>query len=240
MIPLYAIAIVALVLALLVLSGKISSIRKVLNLRQVLVSAGAIAALVSLVLAAPRLALMGVGGLVLGGLLFAALRRLPSGPGSHSTNPSGGASSVATEWLTATLDHETGAMDAQVIKGRFAGRSLHALNLDELDELLDELSQAGAHDSVQIVEAFLDQHHAGWRTHTGSDSNTRGGNGASRDEPVMTRARALDILGLAEGADDDEVVAAHRRLISAVHPDRGGSSYLASQLNRARDFLLEK
>lgn len=240
MIPLYGVAIVALVLALLVLSGKISALRSALNLRQVLLSGGAIAAIVTVLLAAPRLVLMGLAGLVVGGLILSALRRLSSGTQARPANPSAGASSVATEWLTATLDHATGAMDANIIKGHFAGRALHALDLEELGELLDELARAQAHDSVQIVEAFLDQNHADWRTRAGTGANAGNSKDASPGEPLMTRSRALEILGLEEGADVDEIVAAHRRLISAVHPDRGGSSYLASQLNRARDFLLDK
>jgi curved DNA-binding protein CbpA len=54
----------------------------------------------------------------------------------------------------------------------------------------------------------------------------------------MTRAQALGILGLEPGADDAAVREAHRRLISLVHPDHGGSGFLAAQVNRARDLLL--
>jgi len=56
----------------------------------------------------------------------------------------------------------------------------------------------------------------------------------------MTRVRALEILNLAEGASREDVLRAHRELIKRVHPDRGGSSCLASQVNRARDVLLSE
>jgi len=54
----------------------------------------------------------------------------------------------------------------------------------------------------------------------------------------MTRQEALSILGLQEGASTEEIKAAYHRLIAQVHPDKGGSDYLASQINQAKDILL--
>ena len=54
----------------------------------------------------------------------------------------------------------------------------------------------------------------------------------------MTREDALAVLGLAPGADEAEIRAAHRRLMRAAHPDHGGSDWLAARVNQARDFLL--
>ena len=54
----------------------------------------------------------------------------------------------------------------------------------------------------------------------------------------MTRDEALAILGLASGATEEEIRAAHRRLILRVHPDAGGSADLAARINRAKDVLL--
>jgi hypothetical protein len=61
----------------------------------------------------------------------------------------------------------------------------------------------------------------------------------AKPERVMTRAEALRILDLPEAATAEEVNARYRNLIKAVHPDRGGSAYLAAQLNNARDALLK-
>lgn len=55
---------------------------------------------------------------------------------------------------------------------------------------------------------------------------------------AMPREEALKILGLEAGASADEIRAAHRRLIMQIHPDKGGSSYLAAQINQAKDVLL--
>lgn len=57
---------------------------------------------------------------------------------------------------------------------------------------------------------------------------------------AMSRERALEILDLSGHPDPDEIRAAHRRLIQRLHPDRGGSKYLAQQLNEAKQCLLDE
>ena len=59
-------------------------------------------------------------------------------------------------------------------------------------------------------------------------------------KPVMPEAEARDILGVDSSADADAIRAAHRRLVSAVHPDRGGSAGLTRRINVARDVLLKR
>lgn len=62
------------------------------------------------------------------------------------------------------------------------------------------------------------------------------------DEPEaerMSRGEALEVLGLEPGADEDDIRAAHKRLLRLVHPDRGGSAYLTRRVYQARDTLLE-
>lgn len=55
----------------------------------------------------------------------------------------------------------------------------------------------------------------------------------------MTRAEAFSVLGLKEGANGKEVMRAYKRLMLKVHPDHGGSEYLAAKLNQARELLLK-
>jgi hypothetical protein len=59
-----------------------------------------------------------------------------------------------------------------------------------------------------------------------------------RQSSAMTRQEAYEVLGLKPGADADAIHAAHRKLMRAAHPDAGGSDWLASRVNQARDVLL--
>lgn len=54
----------------------------------------------------------------------------------------------------------------------------------------------------------------------------------------VTKEEAIEILGLKSGYSREDVVQAHRRMMQKVHPDRGGSDYLAAQINKAKDTLL--
>lgn len=54
----------------------------------------------------------------------------------------------------------------------------------------------------------------------------------------MSEEEALSVLGLSAGASPDEIRASHRKLIAQLHPDKGGTDYLAAKINEARDRLL--
>jgi len=75
----------------------------------------------------------------------------------------------------------------------------------------------------------------------GAAASQPGGSGpATRGRPgPMTRAQALDVLGLAEGASQEAITAQYRKLVRELHPDQGGSQFLTQQLNQARDVLLK-
>jgi len=61
-------------------------------------------------------------------------------------------------------------------------------------------------------------------------------NSATTRKQAEFRARTL--LGVEPGAGRDEIIAAHRRLTTLVHPDRGGSTSAMQEANAARDLLL--
>ncbi|OYW09109.1 MAG: hypothetical protein B7Z53_03570, partial [Rhodospirillales bacterium 12-71-4] len=125
--------------------------------------------------------------------------------------------------------HETGAMTGHVKAGRWQGADLGALDLPDLLGLLAELAALDP-EGVPLLEAWLDRAHPAWREEAAAPPPSGGG--------PMTRAEALAVLGLAEGADEAAIRAAHRRLMRTAHPDQGGSDWLAARLNQARDTLL--
>ncbi len=77
-----------------------------------------------------------------------------------------------------------------------------------------------------------------WTRYRARASASAGGSPPRSRSGAMSRDEALKVLGLTEGASNDEIRAAHHRLIKQTHPDKGGSSYLAAKINEAKDVLL--
>jgi hypothetical protein len=153
-----------------------------------------------------------------------------TGPGG-----AGGVSAIRTRYLDMQLDHGTGRMNGTVLEGPFEGRRLADLTLDQLLRML-ELYQDTDAQSAAVLQAYLDREHGDdWREQAGHAA------GSAARGPVdgpLSREDAYAVLGLAPGADADAVRAAHRRLMQKLHPDRGGSDYLAAQINAAKERLL--
>jgi hypothetical protein len=153
----------------------------------------------------------------------------------------GRTSEVRTRFLRMTLEHDSGAMNGEVIEGPHAGRPLDDLSLADL---LDLLNTCHLHDvqSAQVLETYLDRVHPDWRERAQAAGAAAGnGNGAGAAAPVpggMSREEAYQVLGLDPGASDEEIKAAHHRLIANLHPDHGGSTYLAAKINQAKDVLM--
>ena len=141
-------------------------------------------------------------------------------------------STLETRFLRVSLDISTGNLEGEVLEGAFEGQFLSKMTLDNLLRLLKECSTDPR--SAALLAAYLDRHHGGWRAQTSS-----GGPRESTSEQGMSADEARDILGLEGEASDDEVTQAHRRLIHKLHPDRGGSTYLATKINQAKDCLLK-
>lgn len=202
------------VLALFVLSG----------LAIYLVLSGRAAwALFTLPLLAPLLARLN---------LFRRLAKAARGPSP------GQQSTVRTETIEMRLDHDTGDMEGEVLSGRHQGRRLGEMALGELLDLLAECSTRDPK-AASLLEAYLDRSHPDWRdlgTEAGGSGSSRGrGSGANVEMDVE---EAYRLLGLERGATADMVKEAHRRLMRQVHPDAGGSSYLAAKINQAKELLL--
>ena len=119
------------------------------------------------------------------------------------------------------LDHSTGELDGEVLRGPFAGRSLASLGLAELLDLLADCQREDPR-SVPLLETYLDRRAARLARprRRRKARRTRSEAGASG---AMDEATACSILGLSPGASADEIKAAHRRLMTKLHPDHGGS-----------------
>lgn len=160
------------------------------------------------------------------------LGRRPGMAGGERPEP-GQTSQVATRFLRMALDHDTGQLDGLVLDGAFSGRMLSSMSLEELRSLAAEVSSDG--DSLNVLTAYLDRVHGeSWRDSTGPS----GGDGKAPSAGPMTREEAYKVLGLAPGASEEQIKAAHRKLMKLSHPDHGGSDYLASKINEAKDLLL--
>ena len=189
-------------------------------------------AVIALLVATGRLnPLMGalVAGLGVLQRVLSAVQMFDSFKGLGGGGAKNQSSDVATDYLKMSLDHETGTMQGQVLKGQFAGRALGELKLAELAALYNECI-ANDPKSVQILNSYLGRRFG---------DKWRDGVGAKIASGDISREEAYEILGLKPGASNQEVVEAHRRLMQKMHPDRGGSTYLASQINRAKDLLLD-
>ncbi len=146
-------------------------------------------------------------------------------------------SEVTTDTLAMQLDHRSGELEGEVLRGRFAGRSLASLGVSDLLELLADCQREDPR-SVPLLETYLDRRAPDWRADAGSAGGEHAAGPGARS--AMDEATAWSILGLAPGASADEIKAAHRRLMTKLHPDHGGSGYLAAQLNQAKDYLLSR
>lgn len=172
-------------------------------------------------------------------VLPALLTRMFGASAAGRGRPSPGRNSnVSTSYLRMTLDHDSGEMSGEVIAGRFAGRRLGDLALDDLIALLDDFRRSDA-PSAQLLEAYLDRvHGAEWRKKAAAGAAGEGGPAGAAPSGRMSVAEAREILGVGPDATVEEIKEAHRRLMLKLHPDQGGSTYLASKINQAKDVLL--
>ena len=155
---------------------------------------------------------------------------------SYQAPKTGQTSTVETRFLRMTLDHDSGEMDGEVLDGGYEDRLLSQLNLDELLNLYSECRRFDP-ESASLLEAYLDRCHSEWRQQTETQTNNEA---AAPTSDSMTLDEAREILGVEKNASEQEITQAHRRLMHKLHPDKGGSDYLATKINLAKDCLLSK
>lgn len=146
------------------------------------------------------------------------------------SSPTGGnCSQVQTRFLLMTLNHDNNQLSGEVSSGPMAGQNLDNLELDQLQSLLDYCQPDK--DSVQLLLSYLNHRFGSdWQQQHSSTENSS----------ELNEQSALEILGLQAGASKQDIIQAHRRLMQKLHPDRGGSDFLAAQINAAKDLLLSK
>lgn len=148
---------------------------------------------------------------------------------SNGSAPQDSDSETQTQEIAMKLNHQTGKMTGTVLTGEYGGRDLDSLSDVELSTVYRNLQSA---ESKRLLEAYVSRH----RPHIDETSNEKSEHEAGAQ---MSVKRAADILDVDVSATKEEIVAAHRRLMDKLHPDKGGSSYLAAELNEAKLVLLE-
>lgn len=139
----------------------------------------------------------------------------------------GGVASFTTEHLDVKVHIQQAQVTGHVIKGEFEGRAVEELTDDELKQLEADYKDKDmkSHYIISMIRR---------RGQRGRSEQTASPPPFSQPE----RDEALLILGLKGQPDRNDIIAAHRRLIQKLHPDRGGSDFLAARVNQAKDILL--
>ena len=158
------------------------------------------------------------------------LRNRPIFGGGSRPSP-GQKSDVKTDWLQASLNHDTGEMDAAILRGQFKGKKLSELTLQQLLEL--EKEAASDEQTMTILHTFLDRYFSEETETKEQQTRARSAGGA------MSQQEALEILELQGSASAQEIKSAHRRLMKKFHPDHNGSDYMAAKINEAKELLLK-
>ena len=157
------------------------------------------------------------------------------GLGARTHKSSGQVSRVRSAFVEMELDHDTGAMRGRILAGRHEGASLDALDVATLAGFLPDIDE----ESRALLMAYLDRREPLWRENAHADAAA----GSSRrgwSTGKMTEEEAYQVLGVQPGASAKDIGLAHRSLMKKLHPDQGGSTYLAARVNEAKDVLLRR
>jgi hypothetical protein len=152
--------------------------------------------------------------------------------GSRTARSTGQTSQVRSQFLDMTLDHDNGGLTGRIVAGPNAGHSLDEFDLPQLAAMMAGFDA----ESTALLESYLDRRFPAWRQN--AEGHAAGGQGRAASSGKMTDEEAYQILGLQPGAGRDEIGRAHRALMKKLHPDQGGSTYLAARVNEAKDTLL--
>ncbi|MBK1650422.1 molecular chaperone DnaJ [Rhabdochromatium marinum] len=162
-----------------------------------------------------------------------------AGANAGQTSRQAGQSRIRTRYLRIALDLRSGHMEGRVLDGPFKGESLAALERSQLQRMLEFYQDSDAQ-SAAVLRAYLERRFSGASQGSQHDSGRAGAGKAAPTSGRLSLEEAGAILGLSPGADPAAIRDAHRRLMQKLHPDRGGSDYLAAKINAAKQRLLEE
>jgi hypothetical protein len=145
-------------------------------------------------------------------------------------------SRVRSAFLDMELDHVSGVMRGRILAGPYDGVSLDDLDVPTLVGLIGGIDD----DSRSLMMAYLDRREPRWREYAKRNTGAGHGSGATVPSGEMTEEEAYQILDLQPGANAGQIGRAHRSLMKKLHPDQGGSTYLAGRVNQAKDVLLRR
>jgi hypothetical protein len=166
---------------------------------------------------------------------YKATARYAKGPEKNQT------SIVTSRFLKMSLDHDSGDLDGEILEGTYRDQQLSRLTLTQLLHLFSEFD--GDEESIALLQGYLDRNHTGWQEQANNEQAAAGKsnvNSESADGAMMSRKEAYEILGLNVDANEQQIIESHRRLMQKLHPDVGGSTYLAVKINQAKKILLDK
>ncbi|OMH32873.1 hypothetical protein BGP75_14860 [Motiliproteus sp. MSK22-1] len=153
--------------------------------------------------------------------------------GTSNKKDSGEGSVITTVWLKMSLDHDSGEIQGEIIGGDFKGRNLDQLNIEELSQFYQQCQQQDK-EAIRLLDTYIQRSRlTEWEQHSQSKR-------AAANHSEMTPEEAWEILGLQPGSAREDILIAHKRMMMKVHPDKGGSNYLASKINQAKELLLKE
>jgi hypothetical protein len=156
----------------------------------------------------------------------------PAGFSQRTQKTAGQTSRVRSAYLDMELDHDSGRMRGRIIAGSREGAALETLDVKTLAGLLDEFDE----ESRALLVAYLDRREPSWSEY--AQGHAAAGRAAAGGK--MTEQEAYQILGIEPGASADAITRAHRTLMKKLHPDQGGSTYLAARINEAKEILFRR
>ncbi len=181
-----------------------------------------------LLVASGRMHWLGAGLAVLvplaKGALALSLRALPFLQilSRFKTSPS----QFRTKSLLVEVNFATRAMDGEILQGEYTGKRLSDLSSEQLENLAKAFKTSDR-ESYLLLQTYL------MRNDRGSSQQSYQASNLSE----LSEKEAYEILGLEPSASSEDVIKAHKRLMQRLHPDRGGSDYLAAKINAAKDKL---